>query len=261
MLARALDVIFPQRCAGCGAGPWPFCAHAVPPSRRSIRHGARRCGRPKALSVPRCRDCPPPEIDTARAPFRFEGPARQAIHRLKFSGWRGVGSALSSADGRGRRAAERRRGDLGAARTAATRRARVRPGAGPGDGCGTPNGDALRGPAHQGAVATGPQAQRDAVARRMAMRGAFAVGDRVEVPSSRDGGRRRPDDGRYGSRCGAGVAAGGSDLGAPGGGRRAFRAFSGVRPMPILERALVRVCGCPEILSGSRRQPRAKRPT
>ena len=29
MLARALDVVFPQRCAGCGDGPWPFCERAV----------------------------------------------------------------------------------------------------------------------------------------------------------------------------------------------------------------------------------------
>jgi ComF family protein len=33
----------------------------------------------------------------ARAPFAFEGPARLAIHRLKFSGWRGVGGALAAA--------------------------------------------------------------------------------------------------------------------------------------------------------------------
>jgi ComF family protein len=32
-----------------------------------------------------------------RAAFAFDGPARGAIHRLKFSGWRGVGEALASA--------------------------------------------------------------------------------------------------------------------------------------------------------------------
>ena len=218
MLARALDVIFPQRCAGCGAGPWPFCD----PCRASLKAlrppWCRRCGRPKAMSVPRCRDCPPPEIDTARAPFRFEGPARQAIHRLKFSGWRGVGSALSLAMTEVEGLPERRGGDLGAARTAATRRARVRPGARPGHGRGTPNGDALRGPAHQGSV------HRAAGQTRC---GRSQDGDARSVRGRRSrrgavigaGGRRRLDDGRHGSRCGAGVAAGGSDLGAPGGGR------------------------------------------
>ena len=183
MLARALDVVFPQRCAGCGAGPWPFCD----PCRSSLKAlrppWCRRCGRPKAISVPRCRDCPPPEIDTARAPFRFEGPARQAIHRLKFSGWRGVGSALSLAmtEVEGlpgvevvtwvplarRRLAER---GFDQARVLATGVARR---------TGTPCVGLLT-----RARSTGPQAKRDAVARRMAMRGAFAVCDRIEVPSS-----------------------------------------------------------------------------
>jgi ComF family protein len=183
MLARALDVVFPQRCAGCGAGPWPFCD----PCRSSLKAlrppWCRRCGRPKAISVPRCRDCPPPEIDTARAPFRFEGPARQAIHRLKFSGWRGVGSALSLAmtEVEGlpgvevvtwvplarRRLAER---GFDQARVLATGVARR---------TGTPCIGLLT-----RARSTGPQAKRDAVARRMAMRGAFAVRDRIEVPSS-----------------------------------------------------------------------------
>lgn len=33
----------------------------------------------------------------ARAPFLFRGPARQAVHRLKFSGWRAVAEALGEA--------------------------------------------------------------------------------------------------------------------------------------------------------------------
>jgi ComF family protein len=183
MLARALDVIFPQRCAGCGAGPWPFCDACR--SSLKVLHPpwCRRCGRPKAVSVPRCRDCPPPEIDTARAPFRFQGPARQAIHRLKFSGWRGVGSALflAMAEVEGlprveivtwvplahRRLAER---GFDQARVLAT---------GVAGRTGTPCEGLLT-----RARSTGPQAKRDAVARRKAMRGAFAVRDRVEVPSS-----------------------------------------------------------------------------
>jgi predicted amidophosphoribosyltransferase len=44
-----------------------------------------------------CRDCPPPEVALARSPFLFEGPARRAIHRLKFSGWRSVADALADA--------------------------------------------------------------------------------------------------------------------------------------------------------------------
>jgi predicted amidophosphoribosyltransferase len=102
---------------------------------------------------------------------------------LKFSGWRGVGSALSlaMAEVEGlpsvevvtwvplarRRLAER---GFDQARVLATGVARR---------TGTPCIGLLT-----RARSTGPQAKRDAVARRMAMRGAFAVRDRIEVPSS-----------------------------------------------------------------------------
>jgi len=102
---------------------------------------------------------------------------------LKFSGWRGVGSALSlaMAEVEGlpsvevvtwvplarRRLAER---GFDQARVLATGLARR---------TGTPCVGLLT-----RARSTGPQAKRDAVARRMAMRGAFMVDARVEVPSS-----------------------------------------------------------------------------
>jgi predicted amidophosphoribosyltransferase len=92
---RAGEIWFPRRCAGCGVGTWPFCdacrARLVvlqPP-------WCERCGRPWSRSKPRCADCPPEAIDTARSPFAFGGPARSAVHRLKFSGWRGVADALA----------------------------------------------------------------------------------------------------------------------------------------------------------------------
>ena len=33
----------------------------------------------------------------ARAPFLFHGPARHAVHRLKYAGWRPVAAALGGA--------------------------------------------------------------------------------------------------------------------------------------------------------------------
>ena len=96
-LARAVDVVFPRACAGCGAGPWPFCetcAGTLVPVRPPW---CRRCGRPSAIDVDRCGDCPPASIASVRSAFAYLGPAREAVHRLKFSGWRGVGEALAGA--------------------------------------------------------------------------------------------------------------------------------------------------------------------
>jgi ComF family protein len=97
MLDRAVDVLFPRACAGCGAGPWPFCepcTRALVPLRPPW---CSRCGRPSPADVDRCRDCPPPPITSARSAFAYQGPAKDAVRRLKFSGWRGVGEALAGA--------------------------------------------------------------------------------------------------------------------------------------------------------------------
>jgi len=47
--------------------------------------------------VDACRHCPPEAIARARAAFLFDGPARTAVHRLKFAGWRAVAEALGAA--------------------------------------------------------------------------------------------------------------------------------------------------------------------
>jgi ComF family protein len=49
------------------------------------------------VDVDACRDCPPAPISSARSAFAYRGPAKDAVHRLKFSGWRGVGEALAQA--------------------------------------------------------------------------------------------------------------------------------------------------------------------
>jgi len=97
VLDRLLDVVFPKRCAGCGSGAWPFCQPCHAGLTALTPPWCLRCGFPSARDVPTCRQCPPPEIDVARAPFLFRGPARRAVHRLKFSGWRAVAEALGEA--------------------------------------------------------------------------------------------------------------------------------------------------------------------
>src|SRR5919201_1934996 len=97
MLRPLLDVLFPLRCAGCGAGEWPFCRTCTAEVGVVAPPLCRRCGRPTPEPIPACRDCPPEPVESARAPFLFHGPARTALHRLKFSGWRAVAEALGTA--------------------------------------------------------------------------------------------------------------------------------------------------------------------
>jgi len=56
-----------------------------------------RCGRPTEVPEASCASCPPAPIDRARSPFRFDGPARDAVLKLKFGGWRGVAGAFAVA--------------------------------------------------------------------------------------------------------------------------------------------------------------------
>jgi predicted amidophosphoribosyltransferase len=117
----------------------------------------------------------------ARAPFVFVGPARSSVHHLKYRGVRGVGRALGLA------MATCAPGEADvvtwvplARRRKAARgfdQARVLAGV---------VGRELEVPVRRllrRRVASGPQAKRDADARRVAMRGAFEVPDRVAVPA------------------------------------------------------------------------------
>ena len=89
--------MFPPRCAGCGIGSWPFCEGCREALEPLGPPWCGRCGRPGPVAVERCRDCPPLSVSIARSPFLYAGPARAAIHRLKFSGWRSVAAALADA--------------------------------------------------------------------------------------------------------------------------------------------------------------------
>jgi predicted amidophosphoribosyltransferase len=97
VLSETLDIVFPHSCAGCGRGPWPFCGACADALVALEPPWCGRCGRPTELAVDSCGDCPPSSIDLARSPFLFHGPARRAIHRLKFAGWRSVAEALAEA--------------------------------------------------------------------------------------------------------------------------------------------------------------------
>jgi predicted amidophosphoribosyltransferase len=95
--ASLLDALFPKMCAGCGSGPWPFCARCRSELVVLSPPWCERCGAPAPRAKIACRDCPPDPIAIARAPFGFDGPIRRAVHRLKFGGWRAVADALAGA--------------------------------------------------------------------------------------------------------------------------------------------------------------------
>jgi ComF family protein len=92
-----LDLLFPARCAGCGSGPWPFCSRCRSTLVAFTPPWCARCGVPQERYVEFCGDCPAPLLARTRSAFLFDGAARSAIHRLKFSGWRPVAGALAAA--------------------------------------------------------------------------------------------------------------------------------------------------------------------
>ncbi|MGZ4108588.1 MAG: double zinc ribbon domain-containing protein [Actinomycetota bacterium] len=170
-----LDLLFPVRCAGCRAGPWPFCAVC----RRTLVPFAPpwcvRCGVPLERYAEACPNCPPVVLARTRSAFLFEGAARSAVHRLKFSGWRPVAAALATAMAAGADGfaadhvvtwiplSRRRRRHRGFDQAELLARAFA----------------AERGigavPLLQRVRDSGPQAKRGGEARRSALRGAFAL--------------------------------------------------------------------------------------
>jgi len=217
--------------------------------------------------VDTCRDCPPAPIVSARAAFAYRGPAREAVHRLKFSGWRGVGEALARAlVALGPPAADavtwvplapRRRAARGFDQAQVLALALARE-------LDLPSAAFVR-----RRSAAGTQARRAREERFATMAGAFAPLRRRPSPPT----LLLVDDvlttGATAAACAAALADAGAQtihlL-------TACRSFSDRSPLPrgsrrpdgvayTRDRAPVRVCGCPGNHPGSRCQPRAKRPT
>jgi ComF family protein len=92
----ALDLLFPQRCVGCGKEGDFIC----PSCRRSLARITPpicpRCGTPQPNGV-LCPACVSwrAEIDGIRSPFRFDGVMRQAIHQLKYQNLRALAAPLA----------------------------------------------------------------------------------------------------------------------------------------------------------------------
>ena len=95
-LARsALDLVFPLHCCGCGREGAILCSHCVATLERLAAPYCRTCSEPGVNGV--CRWCQrnPRGFESLRAPYKFEGPIREAIHALKYRGVRAAAEGLS----------------------------------------------------------------------------------------------------------------------------------------------------------------------
>ena len=90
-----LDLVFPIHCAGCGREGGVICGQCVDGLERLTAPYCRVCAAPGVSGL--CRWCgqSPPGFDSLRSPFRFEGPIRDAIHRLKYKGERASAGLLA----------------------------------------------------------------------------------------------------------------------------------------------------------------------
>ena len=96
LVRSALDFVFPIHCAGCGREGGVICGQCVDGLERLQQPYCRICAATGWYGV--CRWCRqyPPGFDLLRSPFRFGGPVRDAIHRLKYKGERSAAEPLGA---------------------------------------------------------------------------------------------------------------------------------------------------------------------
>jgi len=84
---RALDLLFPRRCVGCGTEGGFLCSSCLASVKSLSMPWCVHCGRPWRESG-LCTDCRvrPRHLAGIRAAFRYEGPVREAILQFKYHG-------------------------------------------------------------------------------------------------------------------------------------------------------------------------------
>ena len=92
----ALDLLFPQRCVGCGREGDYICYSCRQLLSPIMPPVCPTCGRPQpgGMLCPGCVSWPA-EIDGIRSPFVFGGVMRQAIHELKYRNLRALAAPLA----------------------------------------------------------------------------------------------------------------------------------------------------------------------
>ena len=95
-LWSAVDWILPPRCGGCGKENERWCHDCVSQTRELAGPLCRFCGEPGHPNE-LCADCAaqPPAYAALRSFTEYKGPAREAVHALKYRKDVGLGEALA----------------------------------------------------------------------------------------------------------------------------------------------------------------------
>jgi ComF family protein len=96
VLERALEILFPVPCLGCGQGRGPLCHGCLAQAPKALPPRCAICWQDWAGGgiCHRCQQAPP-AFRALRSPFRYEGIVREAIHALKFRGMSSLASSLA----------------------------------------------------------------------------------------------------------------------------------------------------------------------
>lgn len=92
----ALNLLFPQRCLGCGEEGDLFCHTCQKSLPRIMPPICPRCGRPQPSGI-LCPGCVSwhSSIDGIRSPLKFEGLVRESVHQLKYKNLRSLARPLA----------------------------------------------------------------------------------------------------------------------------------------------------------------------
>ena len=92
----ALDFLFPAPCAGCGRDGGIICPSCAARLTSLTAPYCPICAAPGVSGI--CAECQnfPRGFDSLRAPYRFEGLIRNAIHRLKYNGEKTAAKPLAA---------------------------------------------------------------------------------------------------------------------------------------------------------------------
>ena len=92
---RALHLVLPAECLGCGAHGEYLCAACLAQAPGLPAPACPRCAAPGHHEpCPRC-EARPPAFDSARAPFVYDGVVRAAVHRFKYRNLRALAPAMA----------------------------------------------------------------------------------------------------------------------------------------------------------------------